>query len=557
MKASSIVLMTERQFLSIAVVIYVVVGILALYLAYRVVKALVRLSARALHLFGDTAQAQVISLGLASLVFSRVIPVFFGVIIDFFARIFSGFSGVASRSIANLSDAGKDGLEPASVKLFLGVLSNCAEVFTSAFSNLRNFPLADLVLLLALGATLGTFLRTVESDNVDGRKQLWLFSYLASLSPAARKNATFALVLVIAGYLSVASLAAIPALQEPAAAPTEVSKERLQELLLKTKAEIGGVLANSGPGPNPTFATFEAWLSEVPKTPAPDASPQVQGTPAPIASAPMGPISSPSPAVAPSSPGDTGARTRGGPLSANDMIGLREILRTAKERRQDALSNYQRLVVALHDASDSALNTALSAYELENVDRRGRREAVRYFQEIADWYRRKLSLLRGRISDEIQNLQQGDEAATQNLSWLKDRLVQVDDPRDRESALSTSSSYVFNWYRTYPAPPDFQDSLPQRPKLGSYLGPFTFLASWLLGAESMPLALIVGLVGFGLLGSACSTFIRHRGHRHAHGTAVSDLTRVIIPGLSAAVVVFLVVEGGLSIFASGSGQPNP
>ena len=38
---------------------------------------------------------------------------------------------------------------------------------------------------------------------------------------------------------------------------------------------------------------------------------------------------------------------------------------------------------------------------------------------------------------------------------------------------------------------------------------------------------------------------------------VHDLPGVVIRGLSAAIVVFLAVEGGLAIFASGMAQPNP
>jgi hypothetical protein len=61
-----------------------------------------------------------------------------------------------------------------------------------------------------------------------------------------------------------------------------------------------------------------------------------------------------------------------------------------------------------------------------------------------------------------------------------------------------------------------------------------------------------------MLGAVCcSTFIRQRRVKTPDGALVSDLAGVIMPGLSAAIVVFLAVEGGLAIFASGTGQPIP
>jgi len=105
--------------------------------------------------------------------------------------------------------------------------------------------------------------------------------------------------------------------------------------------------------------------------------------------------------------------------------------------------------------------------------------------------------------------------------------------------------------------------MPERRGLGSDLGIFSFIASWILKTESSSLALIVGMFGFGLLGSASSTFIREKATRTADasgGPLVSDLTGVIIRGLSAAILVFLAVEGGLAVFGVATAtnpEPNP
>jgi hypothetical protein len=103
------------------------------------------------------------------------------------------------------------------------------------------------------------------------------------------------------------------------------------------------------------------------------------------------------------------------------------------------------------------------------------------------------------------------------------------------------------------------ESLPERKPLGFDFGPFRRIANWLLQTESLPLALIVGMIGFGLLGSAASTLVRERARapRTREDPIVSDLAAVIIRGVSAAILVFLAVEGGSAIFGTTSGEPNP
>jgi hypothetical protein len=100
------------------------------------------------------------------------------------------------------------------------------------------------------------------------------------------------------------------------------------------------------------------------------------------------------------------------------------------------------------------------------------------------------------------------------------------------------------------------DPVPGRRDLGSNMGPFSYIASWLLRTESLPLAQIVGLLGFGLLGSAVSSLVRNSAQRPKNTPLVEELATVIIRGATAAVVVFLAVKGGLAIFTSGESSPN-
>src|SRR4029450_533939 len=97
--------------------------------------------------------------------------------------------------------------------------------------------------------------------------------------------------------------------------------------------------------------------------------------------------------------------------------------------------------------------------------------------------------------------------------------------------------------------------IPDREDFGVYLGIFGIATRWLLKTESLSLVLITGLLGFGLLGAACSTFIRNVRVRSAGEPLVPNLASVVIRGGSAAVLIFLAVYGGLAVFASTATNP--
>ncbi|MFZ0272492.1 MAG: YEATS-associated helix-containing protein [Acidobacteriaceae bacterium] len=96
---------------------------------------------------------------------------------------------------------------------------------------------------------------------------------------------------------------------------------------------------------------------------------------------------------------------------------------------------------------------------------------------------------------------------------------------------------------------------PQSP--ASELGFYRFFAAWLVSSGSLALASITGMLGAGLLGSAASTFIRQQKGRSPGGPLVTDLAGIVIRGVSAAIVIFLAVQGGLNIFSTSTGEPNP
>ena len=92
--------------------------------------------------------------------------------------------------------------------------------------------------------------------------------------------------------------------------------------------------------------------------------------------------------------------------------------------------------------------------------------------------------------------------------------------------------------------------VPKRESTDKSLGPIGGIAEWLLKTESRDIALMTGLLGFGLFGAVSASFIRP-------STTGSRITStVFVRGMSAAVLVYLVVLGGLAVF-SRELIPNP
>ncbi len=101
------------------------------------------------------------------------------------------------------------------------------------------------------------------------------------------------------------------------------------------------------------------------------------------------------------------------------------------------------------------------------------------------------------------------------------------------------------------------------------LGVFSFLFGWLENSDSLALAIICGMLGVGLVGCIVSSFLRQQAATAAAGATqqaqtpavgapwIPDIFRVIVLSFTAAIVVYLAIEGGLNIFSTENNQANP
>jgi hypothetical protein len=253
-----------------------------------------------------------------------------------------------------------------------------------------------------------------------------------------------------------------------------------------------------------------------------------------------------------------------------------------EKARQQMIGTWVNFLETSKNSQRVALVKAVNSYEVnlrrKGEGERGRREHLlsltNWFDTRGEYFEYTLRNCQRAIRDQDEDFKSWARYAALRLNTLAASRLTAADANfatnyygSREDA--DRSTQGLQQFCTFNEPPQDLFDIPQPSSEGNSLGYFRLIAQWLVTTESLSLALITGLLGFGLLGSACSTFIREHEEKKSSGVLaaavagpsvrllVGDLTGVAIRGMSAAIVVFLSVEGGLAIFATKGSEPNP
>ncbi|HEX8322078.1 hypothetical protein [Longimicrobium sp.] len=281
-------------------------------------------------------------------------------------------------------------------------------------------------------------------------------------------------------------------------------------------------------------------------------------------------------------------------IPAQHKTALQAQLHELRQVWGDRTAELDSTVSTLNRESSEARLLAAAAYVDTDTTRRLREQRT-YFHRLQRWFVEVQSDLRADYDDSRVDVLRL-ERRLRNWSMAASGYLTSDAPDPaqfqavRRHGLRLSAEAAVGDERT----PRLRDPLPER---GEGLGPFQYVSGWLLKTDSMPLTLIVGMLGFGLLGAAASTFVREQTRRErresawirrwqreyakrppsdSHKEAAADaaakadaatpdrpsqplvlnLPSVVIRGGSAAIVVFLGIMGGLSVLTQEA-EPNP
>lgn|GEM_PF-5118635 len=199
----------------------------------------------------------------------------------------------------------------------------------------------------------------------------------------------------------------------------------------------------------------------------------------------------------------------------------------------------------------------------------GKRQAADHYENLSRWHQRlttqsfdALQRCRDRVNALVSNVLQSTSNTKSRIeatfgenagpSAFTDTLDRLGNPRSAiQSELSETQA---NCSATFEVE---QQNPPERPSFADALGELKPYTKWLLDPQQMPLVIIVGLVGFSLLGATVSRVVRAPQTESAAALPSDDLLIVIAGGTTAAVVVFLAAYGGLAVLGGAGGDPNP
>jgi len=216
---------------------------------------------------------------------------------------------------------------------------------------------------------------------------------------------------------------------------------------------------------------------------------------------------------------------------------------------------YDRLVATYEGQEDEADRTArayrqsaLAAFIANNDGRLGARERARHYNDLYTWYRRQSGALSRQLDQCAGQISRYASLARQLPAFFPEASGR--DMDAQMQAFAAANEAEVNCSSTRAA----EAEMPARKDYGEFLGAVGVMARWLLGTESREVALIAGLVGFGILGAFVSWLA---GRRKDEAIAYADVGSVLLRGFGAAVVVFLGSYGGLAAIAQNVQQPYP
>jgi hypothetical protein len=432
---------------------------------------------------------------------------------------------------------GSSGIGSVSAPTFANDLS---QLLGATFSRLvatisdqvSDFPWIDLI--LALGTWAGVALLLAPRSS-PGAPPISRFSeWWGRLSVDQRHRYSLGAMLLVAAYLSIAAIVAVPWLIVTPDA-TAITKERLEARLLEgalNEAVLARELAiDTTTANDPLRAPF-------------DHTGELQ---ADFVRA-------------------LGGRDTAAWISA--FAQFRGDIGKADNNRKEFLAKLAETQQSILDRQKNLLSGVLADFESNASTQMTQGERTQYVQSLERWFRKEVGelqayaiRLRGVLSERDTELlsrmgereSEFEYARLQLRARARDTSVPMPTPESslRQVSFSTHGTGVLG-FLTLPS----AQLRPDPPDPGSQWGPFRWVAQWLLRTRTLALVQITGMLGFGLFGAAIAGLGGPPKTADDPTTPVRDLGFVIVFGLASTLVVFLSVKGGLAAIGQAAGEPN-
>jgi hypothetical protein len=480
-----------------ATIIAAVVLLAVVYVLYRLFRWALRLLVGGVELGGLPPFSILVSLALAATIFSSgaesVWSFAYGLIRILFAELPRSIVDIAFGAYACGEFLSRDGSQSSDclVRTALNLATSIGRIFSSSFTYLGN--LISILQFFAAWAVLAWLFRDLFGGHQEGDTlPIGPRAFFHSMTSEARMRLGLGAVVAIGAYLCLCAIVAV-SLFKPVEKIQQLDPTRLKDRLIAAR------LSNEG-ADNPFSKRFPEDLGAFPKL----ADPKISDS------------------------------------------SFYQILTTEYDQLSE---RWRQLRIDIAAEQDRLRELAAADYEIKNLNRVGSREQANHYLALEKWYQSSLTRLFSHLDNCRTAILLVRTSASAEFAGRPGGGL---DGSDRSPVTGGFSAVYTARQACQSRPPDLPE-VPDRGDFGYALGVMGYLSGWLLRTESMPLALITGLVGFGLFGALVSTFVRAaRGH-----IVQWDIFGVVCRGVSAAIVVFLAAYGGIAVVSQASGDPNP
>jgi hypothetical protein len=453
-------------------------------------------------IFGDTLPIRLIGLGITALLFSEGVT---ALILSPIQYVF-GTVNNALNQFKMLTAGAQEG------NLWT-VLSDMAYTIVSdSYGAVYYYPVKQVLFALTFWIVFGQFFSTyrVQGEN---------HSLFASLPDYVRKNILRISIFVVGIYLSLAAIIAIPWLQEEGNPDNEVkyNAETLRQALTKAKKENYDTL----------------FLPKFPSDPIAMVKVKI----------PVELVSSAEQEIA-------------------FMDDLQGVLDEKLAIRQTLVTKWEQNKLKHNQELKGIVDDIVSKFEAEGESLK-EKQRIKYFQKLREHFQSLIVRWNEELALQGDRIISEDQFCIQGLQAIRDDINNLESATDAKqiNAIIRANlpAYLYDGIFGETSVLNSNiNSLPSSPEAGDDWGIFSLLGSWLFRTDNMSLVLITGVIGFGLFGASISSFVRDFTSMKA-GQPGKDFNvgEMIIRGISAAVVIFLAVEGGLSVFTQEKMNPNP
>lgn len=246
---------------------------------------------------------------------------------------------------------------------------------------------------------------------------------------------------------------------------------------------------------------------------------------------------------------------------AAQIASIDEVVKAIGRDRNNAIKRIETMAKDDQPFKVKTINKLTNAFEANNSNIAIDKSML--YQQLLGNFDTYLTTQQYNYKEAVEIVEQSDVA---NIEFLKLEKKLIADEVIRISADSVGKGIYTNVTYNYTSPytrllRDYSNEvfLSMYQRDGSDWGVLGYISGYLIKTKSQELVLLVGMIGFGILGASILSFVPSEDFLQAFSEqpVIKNFHNVLARGFGAALIIYLAAKGGLAIFSMGNNaDPN-